>query len=166
MQFSIFCSSGFVFEGWKFTSTDRSLLYTMAKASHILIHERKLSASKTWHLLLIFFLLFLQDRGRECSKQVQRKIIVQSLCPIFSTCIAWLNLQIRFGILQWELEKLHTLVAGIYMHLPMELKKRCVKFWNIDAVKNKHPKNNIHQWICLKLAKLVSQQTPKLIGEF
>ena len=117
MQFLIFCSSVFVFECWKFAMTDRSLLYTVVKASHTLIHKRKLVLPRRATYCWVFN--FLRDRGRECLKQVQRKIIVQGLCPIFSTCIAGLNPQIRFGILQWELAKVHTLVAGIYMQLPM-----------------------------------------------
>ena len=36
MQFLIFCSSVFLFEGCEFAMTDRSLLYTVVKASRIL----------------------------------------------------------------------------------------------------------------------------------
>ena len=81
MQFLIFCSSVFVFECWKFAMTDRSLLYTVVKASHTLIHKRKLVLPRRATYCWVFN--FLRDRGRECLKQVQRKIIVPGLCPIF-----------------------------------------------------------------------------------
>ena len=35
--FSIFCSSVFAFEGWKFTMTDRSLSFIVTKASHTVL---------------------------------------------------------------------------------------------------------------------------------
>ena len=38
--FSIFCSSVFEFEGWKFTMTDRSLSFVDAKASHTVLPDR------------------------------------------------------------------------------------------------------------------------------
>jgi len=38
--FSIFCSSVFAFEGWKFTMTDRSLSFIVAKASHTVLPDR------------------------------------------------------------------------------------------------------------------------------
>ena len=81
MQFLIFCSSVFVFECWKFAMTDRSLLYTVVKASHTLVHKRKLVLPRRATYCWVFN--FLRDRGRECLKQVQRKIIVPGLCPIF-----------------------------------------------------------------------------------